>query len=197
MEINKPDWKWTYMIPFTKGRSDYKTDRKRYDEWYEKYVLTPSERRQKSMLAMINGFSWIFIAIVTTVWSLLPALLTLPSWLDWMGLGMHNFGSENWGNQVFLTIVPLGSGTILHNAPKLVPQKKGKIVAHIIIKIIPVIILTITAYLPLQIRSWWKEHKSEKELLAAKQIVNVVTKNNKNTTSVEEEIKNDYQGTKN
>lgn len=143
------------------------------------------------MFSMINGVSWIFIATVTTLWTLLPPLVALPTWLDWMGLGMHNFGSDNWGNQLFLTIVPLGSGAVLHNAPKLIPQKKGKLIAHIVIKIIPVIILTITAYLPLQIKYWFKEHNAEKEMLAANQIANVVSKTNENTTSVEEETKND------
>lgn len=141
--IEKPEWKWYYSFPFTRGRRDYLKDRKRYDLQF----LTQAEKIRNNEMVMINSVSVLLITGITSLWTLLPPLTTLPNWLGWMNMGMDGFGTDNWGNQLMLTIVPAGAGTIIHKCPNMVPNKAIRTGINLAIKIIPVIILTLCWYI--------------------------------------------------
>jgi hypothetical protein len=160
----RPEWKWHHIFFWTKASKDYRTDRKRYDDWYETYVMTEKDRIKKRTLGWINVLSVLLITIITTLWTLLPAYVSLPNWLSWMQMGMESFGPKNWGNEIVLTLVPATSGSLLHKLPNWVTHKKVSVILHVIIKFIPVIILLITWYLPTQLKAYRAESKKEKEI---------------------------------
>lgn len=155
--MERPEYKWYYSIPFTRGRKDYIKDR----EVYEAQFLTPSKKVANSIDKWIEGLSVLLITIITSLWSLLPPLTELPTWLDWTKMGMTEFGAENWGNQIMLTLIPGASGAVIHKAPKLLPHRNARIVANCVVKCVPVIVLLISAYLPIQGKKYFKLKKGE------------------------------------
>lgn len=160
-QIEKPEWKWYYFIPFTRGRKDYIKDRNRYEDQF----LTNIEKIRKKQETSINSVSILLILGITTTWSLLPPLVSnMPNWLEWTKMGMDGFGGHNWGNQIFLTIVPGVSGTLIHKAPNWLPNKNLKIGANIVIKIIPVILLVLCYYLIGTERKIWAIKKQNKAI---------------------------------
>lgn len=142
----KPEWKWYFAFPFTRGARDYKRDRERYDDFFLNSVQMIRKKEEKA----INSVSILIITLATTLWTLLPPLTQLPSWLDWMKMGMEGFGTKNWGNQMMLTLIPTTSGTIIHKFPYIIPNKGIKIAINLLIKIVPIIVLIITWYLVYQ-----------------------------------------------
>lgn len=164
-EITKPEFKWYYGLPFAKiwnkGASDYYKDRQRYDFSFMK----DSEKVRYSQGKMIYGIDSLLFFILTTLWTLLPPLIDLPNWLQWMNLGMDDFGLNNWGNQIMLTIIPGISSILIHKAPKILPSKKVRVVIDSILKLLPIIILTICWYLihtEIQVKAYKKLEKNLK-----------------------------------
>lgn len=155
--MERPEYKWYYAIPFTRGRKDYIKDR----EIYEQQFLMPSQKVANNINKWVDGLSVLLIAIITTLWSLLPPLTELPQWLDWTKMGMEDFGSQNWGNQIMLTLVPTASGTVIHKAPKILPHRNARIIVNCVIKCIPVLVLLISMYLPIQGKNYFKLKKLE------------------------------------
>lgn len=143
MNIEKPNYTWHCSIPFSRAKRDYVKDREHYEEQF----LTRIELIRKKQGKTINSVSALFILLITTLWTFLPPLVDLPQWLVWANMGMEGFGANNWGNQLMLTIIPGTAGTVLYNAPKLLPGKKAKLTAHAIIKIIPILMLILCWYL--------------------------------------------------
>lgn len=144
MEIQKPEWKTSYLIPFTRGRRDYIKDRKVYDF----SLLNDIQKLRKKQLDSINLLSFILISLIITLWSTLPQTIILPNWLKFTKLGMQNVDwKNNWGNAIWLTIVPSIGGFGLHHLPNKTPPRI-KFILNLIIKIIPIIILIIIWYLP-------------------------------------------------
>lgn len=144
MAIQKPEWKAIYLIPFTRGRRDYIKDRRKYD--YS--LLTEKEKLRKKQLDAINLLSFILISLIITLWSILPQTIILPNWLEFTKLGMEYVDwKHNWGNAMWLTIIPSLGGFGLHHIPNKVPPRI-KFILNLIIKIIPILILIIIWYLP-------------------------------------------------
>lgn len=141
--VEKPEYKWYFVFPFTRGRKDYLKDRERYDNQF----LTDIQKVRREQNTAINSMSTFMIFLVTSLWTLLPPLIDLPNWLGWTKMGMEGFGSNNWGNQIMLTLIPTLGGTCLHHGSKIIPGKKSKIAINLMIKFIPVLLLTITYYL--------------------------------------------------
>lgn len=145
--IQKPEFKWYFGLPFSKvwnkGAKDYYKDR----ELYDLSNMKESEKiRHKQAKTIYDTDTFIYF-ILTTLWTLPPPLITLPSWLSWMNLGMTSFGWSNWGNQIALTLVPATISTFIHKLPKLMPSKKVKIIIDVFLKILPVMILILCGYL--------------------------------------------------
>ncbi|ASP28241.1 hypothetical protein SCORR_v1c04690 [Spiroplasma corruscae] len=150
LQPTRPDYKLSYtFLWFTKSAKSYRKELKIYDEWIDNNFRKKSSKILENQGNMINGLSWILIAVLTSAWSAIPPLWNdMPSWLTWTKLGMTHFGSEDWGNQAFITLVPLCSGSILHVSPKIIPQKKGRFIMNLIIKFLPVLLLILIWYLP-------------------------------------------------
>lgn len=168
-KVEKPQFVWYYGLPFSriwnKGAKDYYKDRERYDDSFR----TESEKVQVKQLKMINGVSALIILLITTLWTTLPTVMELPSWLQWTKLGMEDVSwKTNWGGAIWLAIIPSCAGTVIHKAPNWLPHKKAKYVANAIIKIVPIIILIILYYLIHTQKIVWKYKKIEKEQLLQK-----------------------------
>lgn len=159
------EWRWYFgiigMRLISKGARDYWSDRERYENSF----LTESEKVRKKQGKTIYDISVLLIMVLTTIWSIIPPLISnLPNYLTWMNLGMEGFGSQNWGNQIMLTIVPSFGGTIIHKAPRLIKIKKLQVILDLMLKIIPIIILLITAYLIITQMEYKKFYKLEKQI---------------------------------
>lgn len=162
------DYRWYYGLPFSKfwnrGAKDYIKDRERYENQF----LLESEKIRNNQEKMINGVSVLLIAILTTVWTALPGWLPKGQvqWLDWMWMGGHT--DPSWMERVWFFIVPSMAGTVVHKAPNLIPHRKGRMVANVVIKSIPVLILTICYYLIHTEKQFWKYRKLEKAQVESK-----------------------------
>ncbi|WP_338985607.1 hypothetical protein [Spiroplasma endosymbiont of Diplazon laetatorius] len=164
-KIEKPEFKWYFGLPFSKvwnkGAKDYYKDR----ELYDLSLMSESKKVRYFQAKVIYDTDTFFYLLVTTIWSLLPPLIDLPDWLNWMSLGMKNFGFENWGNQIALTLIPAGVGTIIHKLPNFIPSKKGRIIVEIILKLLPVLLLILSSYLIKTEKQYRSFKKIEKENL--------------------------------
>lgn len=161
LKIPKPEYRWYYVIPFTRGRKDYIKDRKQYEYQF----LTKSEKTRHRQLETLNYVSTTLITVIVGLWSTLPQVITLPDFLKFMQLGMEKVDwKHNWGNAVWLTIIPSAGGTIIHKVPNMPTGIKVKWILNIIIKIIPFIILLMVGYIPITQQQYRRERREERKL---------------------------------
>lgn len=180
IRVERPEWKWGYLIPFSMGRKNYKKDRARYDNQF----LTKSGEIRAKQETAINGVSIMLIMLITTLWTALPTAIPdwqpiQNGWLSWMKLGMEDVSwKTNWGGAIWLLIVPGLAGTVVHKAPNLIPQRKVRFFVNAGVKIIPVLLLIISYYLIYTEKKFWKLRAYEK--LPEKEMINIVNDIKKN-----------------
>ncbi|ATG97503.1 hypothetical protein [Mesoplasma lactucae] len=138
-KIPKPKPTWHCFIPFSKTRQVYKNDLERYEQQF----LDPIGKIRLKENKAINELSGLIITVLTMTLGFVPWFSeSLPSFLEWMKLGLAPSNQYSWADHLMAFIVPAAGGSVAHFVPKKLPGKVGKIV-NLIIKILPVVILII------------------------------------------------------
>lgn len=157
-----PEWKWYYIIPLGRGRKDYIKDR----EYIEYSRLEGIDRKiykiRKRQRDWVNYVSISMITILCLLWTILPAFINDMGAMEWLKLGMHNFGWSDWGNNFMLGLISGSTGVVVQNTPKAFP-KKVQLTIESVTKLIPFLILVMCGYIIVTQRQIKKIKDAEKQ----------------------------------
>lgn len=133
-------------IPFTRTRRIWKqqlnSESRRLDTEHMTEPQIEIYNIRHKQLTSINITSWTLISLIITLWGFYYSIPFLQDKMSFLAMGMHQT-DPSWSEHMVLWLVPMFSGTILHNAPKIVPNKKAQAILHIGIKIIPFLLMVI------------------------------------------------------
>ncbi|WP_424526506.1 hypothetical protein [Spiroplasma endosymbiont of Glossina fuscipes fuscipes] len=121
----------------------------------------------------ITGTSAVLLSIIVALWSILPQVIELPNYLQFLKCGLENVDwKNNYGNALLMLIIPSSASFIYQKAPKIIPNAKIRLLTNIATKIIPVIILTIFIWFILKMKAYFKARENEKSINIAKHAEN-------------------------
>lgn len=160
LDIKKYGWSRVFGKWTSEGRR-YKRD---YDKDFTK-DFKESERLRYKQGQWIYSVDTTLFCIITALWTILPNYVEFSGMWNFMNLGFYksDMGWSWWEKAGFL-VIPGTSSFIIHKIPKWSPSKKLGIVMDAILKVIPIIILTICWYLihtEIQVKAFKKLEKEK------------------------------------